>query len=448
MRRAATILVFLLLALIVVAGYYLWAWPAQARALYTGWGVPEGWVDQVAVWLRASEPNASSASITGSGTIEADEVTLAAELGGRVTALLGAEGDEVQAGQLMVQVDETDLLADLAQAQAAVQVAEANLVQAQAGPRDWEVEAAEAAVALAETQLEGARVALRHAEAMLADPQERVAQTDAARSQVDVLAAQVEQARAGVRMAEIVRDSGNPYGSDREKTEIAGYEKQLEAAQETLAAAEAGHRGAQQSLQALEDLQEEPLVLEVQVHGAESQVALAEAALDLAKADLALLLAGPRAESVAVAEAQVRQAEAALALLRVQRDKLAVRCPMGGLVIGQYIEMGETALPGRALLTVADLHEVELDVYVPTDRIGHVQVGQRVAVTVDSYPGRSFEGRVTYIAPQAEFTPRRVQTKEQRSRTVFAVRITLPNGDLALKPGMPAEAEFVAASAG
>jgi multidrug resistance efflux pump len=447
MKRALTIVVLLLLALVVAAGSYLWARPAQARALYVAWDVPEPWVDQVAAWLRVSESDDGPSPITAWGTIEADEVTVAAELSGRVTALLAGEGDEVQAGELLVQLDEADVLADLAQAEAAVQVASANLAQVRAGPRQWEIEAAEAAVARAETELEGARVALRHAEAMRADPQELAAQTDAARGQVSLLAAQVEQARAAVKMAEIVRDSGNPYGSDREKTEAAGYEKQLEGAEETLAAAEAGHRGAQQSLLALEALQAEPLALEAQVHAAESGIALAEAALAVAEADLALLLAGPRVESVAVAEAQCGQAEAALALLRVQRDKLALYSPMDGLVTGQFIEVAETALSGPALLTVADLREVQLVVYVPTDRIGRVQVGQPVAVTVDAYPGRPFAGWVTYIAPEAEFTPRRVQTREQRVSTVFGVTIVLPNADLALKPGMPADAEFAADTA-
>jgi HlyD family secretion protein len=284
---------------------------------------------------------------------------------------------------------------------------------------------------------------LRNAEAMRDDPQELVAQMDAAGSQVHLLAAQVEQARAVVKMAEIVRDSGNPYGSDREKTEVAAYEKQLEGARESLAAAEAGYRGAQHSLATLQAVRERPLALVAQVHGAESQIALAEAALELAQADLALLRAGPRLEAVAVAEAQVRQAEAALELLRVQQEKLALRSPMDGLVTSQTIEVGETALPGLSLMTVADLHEVELVVYVPTDRIGGVRVGQDAEVTVDSVPGRVFAGRVTYIAPQAEFTPRSVQTQEERARTVFAVRIVLPNPDLLLKPGMPADVEFL-----
>lgn len=414
----------------------------EARPLRTGWGLPEAWVSRAARWLGVAETDTGPVPIVAAGMIEADEVTVAAELSGRVVGLFAAKGDEVQAGQLLVQLDETGVLADLAQAEAAVKAAQANLAQVKAGPRAAEVQAAEAAVAQAEAQLEGARTALRNAEAMRDNPQELAATIDAARSQVQLLVHQVEQAQAAVKMAEIVRDSGNPSGSDREKTEAAAYAKQLEAARERLAAAQAAQAGAQQTLAALEAMRERPLALEAQVHAAESQVRLAEAALELARAELALLQAGPRAEAVAVAEAQVRQAEAALELLRVRRDKLALRSPMAGLVTSQVIEAGETALPGLPLLTIADLGQVEVLIYVPTDRIGQVRLGQEAAVTVDSFPGRVFVGRVSYIASQAEFTPRSVQTQEERVNTVFAVRIALPNPDLALKPGMPADVEL------
>jgi len=443
MKRAVVLLAVLLLALLVAAGWYLYTSPAQARALYGGWGLPEAWVEQVAGWLGVVEPDAGPPPIVGSGTIEADEVAIVAELSGRVAELFAAEGDEVQGGALLLQLDETDVLVALEQARAAVEVARANLVATKAGPRDWEIEAAEASVTQAETHLEGTRVALRNAEALSGDPQELAAQIDAARSQGRVLLPQVEQARAAVRMAEIVRDSGNPFGSDREKTESAAYGKHLEAAQERLAAAQAAHRGAQQSLAALQAIAEEPLVLEAQVHTAQSQVTVAEASLEVARAGQAVLLAGPRPEAVAVAEAQLRQTQAALALLRVQQEKLALHSPIDGLVTNQVIEVGETALPARPLMTVADLSQVELIVYVPTDQIGRVRLGQQAQITVASYRKRVFVGRVSFIASEVEFTPRSAQTKEGRARTVFAVRITLPNPDLALKPGMPAEVELL-----
>jgi len=445
MMKRALIILFVLLFLITLlaAGWYLWASPANARALYAGWGVPEAWLAQATTWLGAAEGDVGPGPIIASGTIEADEVTIAAELGGRVTAVFASRGQMVRAGTLLLQLDETDVLAELAEAEAALEAARAKLAEVKAGPRASEIQAAEAAVAQAEAELEGARTALRHARAMRAERRELAAKIDAARSQVEQLAREVEQARAGVKIAEIVRDNANPYGSDRDKTEYATYSKQVEAAQESLAAAQAAYEGARETLAALEAIWEEPLVLDAQVHAAESQVKLAEAKLELAKAELALLEAGPRPEAVAVAEAQVHQAEAALDLLKVQRDKLALRSPIDGLITSQMIEVGETALPGVPLMTIADLSKVDLIIYVPTDQIGHVHLGQEAEVTVDSFPDRVFVGHVSYIAPEAEFTPRNVQTQEERVQTVFAVRITLPNPDQALKPGMPADARLV-----
>ena len=97
-------------------------------------------------------------------------------------------------------------------------------------------------------------------------------------------------------------------------------------------------------------------------------------------------------------------------------------------------------MPGAPLLTIADLGAVSLTIYVPEDQLGKVQLGQPVSVTVDAYPDRVFKGKVTFVSGQAEFTPKNVQTKEERVSMVFAVKVALPNPDHALKPGMPADA--------
>jgi HlyD family secretion protein len=105
--------------------------------------------------------------------------------------------------------------------------------------------------------------------------------------------------------------------------------------------------------------------------------------------------------------------------------------------------VGEIAAPNISLLTIADLDRVTLTIYVPENQIGLVKVGQEVRVKVDSYPERTFDARVVHIASQAEFTPKNVQTQEERVSTVFAVKIEIPNPDGALKPGMPADAEIL-----
>lgn len=116
-----------------------------------------------------------------------------------------------------------------------------------------------------------------------------------------------------------------------------------------------------------------------------------------------------------------------------------VRSPIDGVLLDRLVEPGEIVTPGGAVVTVADLTTLTLTVYVPEDRFGQVMLGQSYLVSVDSFPGISFSGNVTHISDQAEFTPRNVQTVQGRKNTVYAVRLTLDNPDLALKPGMPAD---------
>jgi len=104
--------------------------------------------------------------------------------------------------------------------------------------------------------------------------------------------------------------------------------------------------------------------------------------------------------------------------------------------------VGELAAPAATILTVADLSVVTLEVYVPENRVGEVQLGQSVQVTLDAFPDHSFEGQVMHISDEPEFTPRNVATAEERLNTFYAVRIHLENPDLLLKPGMPADASF------
>jgi HlyD family secretion protein len=158
------------------------------------------------------------------------------------------------------------------------------------------------------------------------------------------------------------------------------------------------------------------------------------------RAALGELEAGPTGEEIAMAEAQMRQAEAAVRLVDAQIAQLTLVAPMDGVVTSRSGHAGETATAGAPLLTIANLDQVTLVIYIPETRIGQVQVGQEVEVRVDSFPERVFLGQVASIAGEAEFTPRNVQTQEERVNLVFAVKVRIPNLDYALKPGMPADA--------
>jgi len=157
-------------------------------------------------------------------------------------------------------------------------------------------------------------------------------------------------------------------------------------------------------------------------------------------------------ESAAVVHAQnalnqsqttLAQAEANLALLDTQIEKLTVYAPADGVILTRNVEPGEFVQPGATLLTLADLGDLKITVYVPEDRYGDISLGQEATLSVDSFPGESFSALVVSIANTAEYTPRNVQTVEGRSSTVYAVKLQVDDPSGKLKPGMPADVSFV-----
>jgi multidrug resistance efflux pump len=277
-------------------------------------------------------------------------------------------------------------------------------------------------------------------QAILNNPQEISAQIVEAQAGVALAEAQIEQAQAELAAAKLERDQYRAQGSMEEKNLYVVHNYQVEAAQAAIDAAEANKRGAQQTVAALKALRDNPLAIASQVHQAEAQYNMAVSGVAVALAKMDELKAGPTPEEVDVAEAQVAQAEAATSALQAQVNKMTLRSPMAGIVTSQAAHTGEAAMAGATLLTVANLDEVKLTIYIPEDELDRVYLGQVVEVEVDSFPGRVFTGTVSYISQQAEFTPKNVQTEKERVNMVFAVKVRLPNPDHLLKPGMPADA--------
>jgi HlyD family secretion protein len=143
------------------------------------------------------------------------------------------------------------------------------------------------------------------------------------------------------------------------------------------------------------------------------------------------------------AESVYLQAKSSLEYIDAALVDMKLYAPISGVVTGKNLEVGETAFPGVALLTLADLRLVWIKIYVAEPVMGLVNLGDEARVSVDSYPGRTFTGTVTFISQEPEFTPKNVQTQEERTKLVFAVKIELENEDFALKPGMPADAEIL-----
>jgi len=157
---------------------------------------------------------------------------------------------------------------------------------------------------------------------------------------------------------------------------------------------------------------------------------------------LSLVREGPRKEEITAAENRVQQARAALAASEERLKDTTIYAPFSGVILRKNIELGEIVAPGIPLYTIGDLENPWIKVYVKEDKLGHVKLGQKAKITTDSYPGKTYEGTVTFISSEAEFTPKYVQTQEERVKLVFGVKVMLKNINDELKPGMPADVKI------
>lgn len=177
-----------------------------------------------------------------------------------------------------------------------------------------------------------------------------------------------------------------------------------------------------------------------------SQLISAQAHAREAQQTYALLKKGPRAEEIEQARARLDQVTRALEIAQTQRTYASVASPLTGVVLSKNIEPGEVVAAGTPVVTIGDIHNIYLRAYVDETDLGRVKLGQKVRVTTDSHSGKSFEGKVTFISPESEFTPKTVQTEKERVKLVYRIKIDIPNPDLELKPGMPADAEIETSS--
>jgi HlyD family secretion protein len=164
------------------------------------------------------------------------------------------------------------------------------------------------------------------------------------------------------------------------------------------------------------------------------------AALREASERLRQVRAGARGEVRQQARARVKGAEALVSIARTRLEETTLHAPSAGIVLSKNIEAGEQVAPGTAVVTLGRLEEVWIRGYVTESDLPRIKLGQKARVTVDGLKGRVFEGRLDFIAQEAEFTPKNVQTEKERVRLVYRVKVTVPNPELVLKPGMPADA--------
>ncbi len=244
--------------------------------------------------------------------------------------------------------------------------------------------------------------------------------------EVAIRKAEVQSARA--TLAELVAGS--------RKEEIA----QAEA---VLAAAEAEAKRAADDFRRQEELYRREVIPKQRFDAARATRDTSAAQARQASEALTLTRKGPRHERIDQARARLREAEAALALAEEQFGYATLAAPVAGMVMAKHIEPGEQVAPGTPVITIGELENVWVKAYISETDLGRVKLGQAARIRTDTWPGKTYEGRVSFISSESEFTPKNVQTQQERVKLVYRIKVTVPNANRELKPGMPADAEIL-----
>jgi HlyD family secretion protein len=194
-------------------------------------------------------------------------------------------------------------------------------------------------------------------------------------------------------------------------------------------------------------LYEQDIVSAREQEAAHATLEVARAQVRDAEERLALLRKGPRQERIAQARARLERERQALAMSHTRLDEALLVAPVSGIVLSEHVEPGEYVSPGSPVVTIGALADVWLRAYIDEPDLGRVKVGQRARLTTDTYPGKVYDGVVSFIASEAEFTPKTVQTTKERVKLVYRIKIDVPNPSFELKPGMPADAQILLAEA-
>lgn len=217
--------------------------------------------------------------------------------------------------------------------------------------------------------------------------------------------------------------------------------QEISEAEANLSIARANLKLAQDNLNRLEPLLEAGAVTQVEYENAQANFEINQSKAQAAEARSSLLAAGPRKELITATEIEVERIKAVLKATEAMVEDLKIYSPLEGVVLSKNFELGEYVAPGAALATIVNLDDLWIKVYIPTDDLPQIKLGQQVTFTVSGFP-ESFTGSVEEIASKGEFTPKTIQTQKERTNVVFAVKIRINNEEGILKPGMPADVVF------
>ena len=457
----------------------------------------------LSIFLVSCGP-ADSTTLQASGLIEATEISVSPEMGGQIGEVFVEEGDSVTAGDPILNIKDELLTAQLQAAEASVsttqsayQAAEAAYASAQTQYQitlenaraadisnriqDWigkrpdpfnqpkwyfsraeQISVTQGLIEIAQANLETAQANLDMVIKDLNNAEFLEAEKRLAGARIMYLVTKDVYERAKLSKEEVNPDELsypdiplNFQGSYRERIAIAKDLSEdpnlVNAAQQAYDAAKAELEGAQNAYNDLltSDSATNVLDARAEVEVAREQVEstrdyhtslqTGEDSLSVVAAQDAVNLAKAGMDQ---ANAAVTEAEAQLVLLDLQLEKLAVSAPVDGVVLTRSVQPGEVIQAGMTAVTIAKLDTLKVTVYISEDRYGEVKLGDSASLSVDSFPGETFSATVTRIADQAEYTPRNVQTKEERQTTVYAVELSVKNPDGKLKSGMPVDVTF------
>jgi multidrug resistance efflux pump len=337
------------------------------------------------------------------GTVETQEVRLSSRVGGRVTKVLVDEGSQIAAGTPVLELEMPELDSQRKQLEAQLAASQAELAKAIAGPREEDKAAAKANVTAAEARV--ARMQKGY----------RVEEKLQAREELTAIEADVENARLELERERALREkgAGKEIEYDAAVARYGRLQAQAAAAAAKSKMMEAGYRP--------------------------EEVAEAVAELASIQANYDLLRAGTRQEDKDAAAANVARLEAQIDELDVKRRERTVIAPEAATVEVIGVRPGDIAAPNQPLVKILRADDLWVKAFISEVDLGHIRLGMPVEVTIDTFPGKRFKGEVMYIASESEFTPRNVQTIDERRHQVFGFKVRVDDPQGVFKSGMAAE---------
>jgi len=352
-----------------------------------------------------------------SGTIEATQANLAFQVSGRVSTVFFDEGQAVEKNQMLAVLDQEEFKARRDQARSDWVRSQENLKQLET--------LLELNRQILPAEVERVKAAVQALQSQLAELEAgyRVQEVEQARYAYEQAQFALEEARKDKIRYERLFERKIVAEKDKDAVNLK-YETALKA-----------YEGAKKAYELLKEGYRKE-----SIETARSKLAEGEAALKQARDNLKKIQAIE--SEVEAAKAQVQSAKAELELTEIRLNYTELRAPFKGILVSRNIEPGEVVTPGQEVLSLSDLSQVDLKVFVDETEIGKVRPGQAVDVKIDTFPSKTYTGQVSFISPEGEFTPKIIQTHKERVKLVYLVKITIPNPNFELKTGMPADAWF------